>query len=308
MRLTSTGATLVELIVVLALGGAVCALMLSMVVRQQRFHTGVNAVVEGKRSARDAIELLARELRPIATSAASLAPHGSDIYVMSDSAITFRAHVGSSVVCAVDADRMTITLPGVNGPIGQRLTTLIVLPTAGDSLFVFDRGTTPSRDDDAWHRFALAANLGGGFCPRRPVGLATNDAESAVALSLALTTSIPTTVDVGAPVRFFRPTTYSLYRTSVGDWALGISACAGGTCGVRQPVSGPYQSPSSGHAKGIALEFLDASGAVTTAPGSVARIDVVARTRSSTPLDIAHIRGTRYQDSLTTSIAIRNRL
>ena len=122
MRLTPAGATLIELIVVLALGGALCALMLSMVARQQRFHTGINAVVEGKRSTRDAIELLARELRPIATSGAALAPHGSDIYVMSDSAISFRAHLGSSVVCAVDADRTTITLPGTNGPINQRLT------------------------------------------------------------------------------------------------------------------------------------------------------------------------------------------
>jgi hypothetical protein len=308
MRLTATGATLIELIVVLALGGAVCTLILSMVVRQQRFHTGVNAVVEGKRSSRDAIDLLARELRPMATTSASMAPHGADIYAMSDSAITFRAHLGSSVVCAVDADRMTVTLPGMIGPINQRLTSLIVLPRAGDSLFIFDRGATPSRDDDAWHRFALAAALGGGFCPRRPVGLAADDAESAFGLLVTLTTPVPATVDVGAPVRFFRPTTYSLYRTSIGDWALGISACAGGSCGVRQPLSGPYQPPTSGSGRGITLEYLDVSGAVTTAPGSVARIDIVARTRSSTPLDMAHLRGTRYQDSLTTSVAIRNRL
>ena len=307
MRLTPTGATLIELIVVLALGGGVCALMLSMVMRQQRLHTGVNAVVEGKRSTRDAIELLARELRPIATSVAALAPHGTDIYAMSDSAITFRAHLGSSVVCAVDADRTTITLPATQGAINQRLTSFIVLPRAGDSLFIFDRGTTPSPDDDAWHRFALATQLGGGLCPLRPNGLAMNDAESAFGFGAVLTTPVPATIDVGAPVRFFRPTTYSLYRTSVGDWALGISACAGGSCNVRQPVSGPYQPPSSGAVKGILLEYLDASGAPTTNAGAVARIDVVARTRSSTPLDIAHIRGARYKDSLATSIAIRNR-
>lgn len=307
MRLTPPGATLIELIVVLALGGAVCALMLSMVVRQQRLHTGINAVVDGKRSTRDAVELLARELRPIATSGAALAPHGPDIYALSDSAISFRAHLGSSVVCAVDAARATITLPGTNGPVSQRLTSFLVLPRAGDSLFIFDRGTTPSRDDDMWHRFALASALGGAFCPARPMGLAADASESAFAMSAVLTNAAPATIDVGAPVHFFRPTTYSLYRTSVGDWALGISMCAGGSCGVRQPVSGPYQPPSSSTAKGIALEFLDASGALTTAPGSVARIDVVARTRTATPLDMAHIRGTRYHDSLATSIAIRNR-
>ena len=308
MRLTSTGATLIELVVVLALGGAVCAMMLSMVVRQQRFHIGANTIVEGKRSTRDAIELLARELRPIATSAAALAPHGPDIYAMSDSDITFRAHLGSSVICAVEADRTTITLPAMTGSINERLTSFIALPRAGDSLFIFDRGTTHSPDDDTWQRFALAANLAGGFCPRRPIGLAPNDVESTVAVGVALGTPVPITIAVGAPVRFFRPTTYSLYRTSVGDWALGISACAGGSCALRQPVSGPYEAPSSGTAKGIVLEYLDDAGAPTTNPGAVARIDVVARTRSSTPLDIAHIRGTRYHDSLATSIAIRNRL
>jgi hypothetical protein len=308
MRLTPLGATLIELIVVLAVGGVVCALMLSMVIRHQRFHTGATAMVEGKRSSRDAIELLARELRPIATGAAALAPHGPDIYAMSDSDITFRGHLGSSVVCAVDPERTTITLPGPHGPINQRLTSFVVLPRAGDSLFIFDRGTTLSPDDDAWHRLVLAANLGGGFCPLRPLGLAANDAESVFALAAALTTPVPSTVDVGAPIRFFRPTTYSLYRTSVGDWALGISTCAGGSCGIRQPISGPYSPPSSGTAGGIALEYLDASGAATANPGSVARIDLVSRTRSSTPLDFAHIRGTRYHDSLATSIAIRNRL
>jgi hypothetical protein len=308
MRVTPSGATLIELIVVLALGGAICALMLSMVVRQQRFHTGVSAIVEGKRSTRDAVELLSRELRPVATSTAALAPHGPDIYAMSDSAITFRAHLGSSVVCAVDANRTTITLPAVNGPPAMRLTTFVVLPRPGDSLFVFDRGTTSSRDDDAWYRFTIAAWLAGGFCPFRPLGLSSSDAESALALSMAVTPPLPGSIDVGAPIRFFRPTTYSLYRTSIGDWALGISTCAGGTCGVRQPVSGPYQPPTSGSSKGIALEFLDASGTPTMTPSAVARIDVVARTRSSTPLDIAHIRGTRYVDSLATSIAIRNRL
>jgi hypothetical protein len=193
------------------------------------------------------------------------------------------------------------------GAINERLTTFIVPPRAGDSLFIFDRGTTPSPDDDTWLRFALATSLGGGFCAVRPLGLAANGGEAGVAMSAALTTPVPATIDVGAPIHFFRPTTYSLYRTSVGDWALGISACAGGTCGVRQPVSGPYEPPSSGTAKGVVLDYFDAAGTPTTAPGSVARIDVIARTRSSTPLDIAHIRGTPYHDSLATSIAIRNR-
>jgi hypothetical protein len=40
----------------------------------------------------------------------------------------------------------------------------------------------------------------------------------------------------------------------------------------------------------------------------VARVDVVARARSPSVLDVAHVRGQRYQDSLAVTIALRNRL
>lgn len=301
MRLTpQRGVTLIELTVVLALGSALSALMLSMVMRQQRFHRGASAIIDGKRSAREATELLARELRPLSSA-------GADVYAMADSAITFRAHLGASVVCAVDATRTAIALPGAIGPVSERLTTFLTVPRAGDSLFIFDRGTTPSVDDDAWHRFAIGTNPGAGHCPLRPGGLAASDAESAAAISLQLTAPIPTSVDVGAPIRFFRPTTYSLYRTSTGDWALGASVCAAGSCSVRQPVSGPYQPSSSGAPRGLELQYFDASGAPTANPGGVTRIDVIARTQSATSLDLAHIRWTSYRDSLMTSIAVRNR-
>jgi type II secretory pathway pseudopilin PulG len=309
MRLTPRpAATLVELVVVLALGGTLCALMLSMVVRQQRFHTGANAIVEGKRSARDATELLARELRPLATVAAARASHGSDIYAMSDSAITFRAHHGASVACAVDPGRTAVVLPAPIGPINERLTTFLTLPRAGDSLFIFDRGPTPSPNDDRWHRFALATDPAGGYCPLRPDGLAATEAESWASLTVQVTTPIPPGIDIGAPIRFFRPTTYSLYRTSTGDWALGSSVCTGGRCGVRQPVSGPYQPRASATPPGIVMRYFDASGAETSGPSTVARIDITARTRSAAPLEVAHIRGVRYRDSLAISIAVRNRL
>lgn len=309
MRLTPRpAATLIELVVVLALGGTVCALMLSMVVRQQHFHTGAIAMVEGKRSARDATELLARELRPLATVAAARATHGSDIYTMSDSAITFRAHLGASVACAVDAARTAIVLPAPTGAINERLTTFLTLPRAGDSLFIFDRGATPSPNDDRWHRFALATSPSGGYCPLRPDGLAATEAEGWAGLTIQVTTPIPPGIDAGAPIRFFRPTTYSLYRTSTGDWALGSSVCTAGSCGVRQPVSGPYQPRSSAGPPGIVMQYFDASGAETNHPSAVARIDITTRTRSAAPLQLAHIRGTRYHDSLAITVAMRNRL
>ncbi|MGQ0714199.1 MAG: PilW family protein [Gemmatimonadaceae bacterium] len=307
MRLTPRrAATLVELVVVMALGGTLSAIMLSMVLRQQRFHTGTAMIVAGKRSARDATELLARELRPLSTVPAAITETGSDIYDMSDSAITFRAHAGASVICAIDPSRTTITLPSTSGPLNERLTTFLGVPRGGDSLFIFDRGATPSRDDDAWHRSALVSDPGGGNCPLRPAGLAVSDIESTSALALRLTVPVPPGIDVGAPIRFFRPTTYSLYRTSAGDWALGSATCAAGRCSARQPVSGPYQARSSGSPPGLTLEYYDVTGAETDDRNTVARIDLIARTRSATALDVAHIRSRRYHDSLATSIAVRN--
>lgn len=287
------GLTLVELLVALTLFGVVATIMLGILRDQQRFHVGALQVIDTKRSAHQAVDLLYGELR---------AASGADLYSISDSSIAFRATQGASAICAMDSGRVSLTLPSADV---TGLSAFLAMPRAGDSLLVFDPGDAASADDDRWRAHVLTADAGGGVCPRRPFGLATLASEVA-GIEIAITPAVPASVPIGSPVRFFRPVRYSLYRSTGAEWMLGHSTCSAGTCSPRQPLSGPYVPFASGGAGGVALRYFDAQGAPTTDRSRVARVDVVARARSASILDVAHVRGQHYEDSLAVTITLRN--
>ncbi len=295
--LRRSGVTLVELVVALTLFSLVATIMLSILRDQQRFHTGSREIIDTKRSAQQAIDLLYGELRAVSSA---------DIYAMSDSSISFRTTLGTSHVCAIDSGRTSITLPSTRARRATPLSTFLTLPRAGDSLLIFDPGEAPEPDDDQWRPHVLVADPGGGMCPQRPFGLAADPVESA-GFAIQLAPPLARNAIPGSPVRFFRPATYSLYRGTGAAWMLGYSSCAAGTCTVRQPLSGPYLPFASRGAGGIAFTYLDGGGAPTADPSRIARIDVVARTRSASALDVGHVRGQPYRDSLAVTIALRNR-
>jgi prepilin-type N-terminal cleavage/methylation domain-containing protein len=297
VRVRQPGVTLLELVVALTLFGVIAALMLGFLRGQQRFHLGVLEIIDTKRSAHQAMDLLYGGLRGASSA---------DIYAVSDSSVTFRATHGASHICAIDTVRASVTLPPTTmaGDVG--LSAFLTMPRAGDSLLIFDPGDAPTADDDRWRAHVLTANPGGGGCPLRPIGLATRATESGAGIAIAVAPSLTASIPVGSPVRFFRPARYSLYRSTGAEWMLGYSTCAAGTCTVRQPLSGPYLPFASGGAGGIALRYFDAQGAPTSDRSRVARVDVVARARSGSMLDVAHLRGQRYQDSLAITIALRN--
>jgi type II secretory pathway pseudopilin PulG len=303
MRLTPNdqrvGVTLVELVVALTLFGVVATLMLSILRGQQRFHVGALQIIDTKRSAHQAVDLLYGELR---------AASGADIYAISASSIGFRATHGASAICALDSARASVTLPAVVTAEGTGLSTFLTMPRARDSLLIFDPGDAPTADDDRWRAHVLTADPGGGVCPLRPFGLAIRAAEMATGIGITVAPALSTSVLVGSPVRFFRPASYALYRSTGAEWMLGYSTCAAGTCSVRQPLSGPYLPFASSGAGGVAFRFFDAQGAPTGDRLRVTRVDVVARAHSASVLDVAHVRGQRYQDSLAVTIALRNRL
>lgn len=292
-----SGVTLVELVVALTLFSVVATIMLSILHGQQRFHTGSLEIIDTKRSAQQAIDLLYGELR--ATSS-------SDIYSMTDSSIAFRTIVGTSHVCGVDSGRTAVTLPSTRARRAAPLSTFLTPPRAGDSLLIFDPGEAPEPDDDRWHRHVLVADPGGGVCTPRPSGLAGDPVESA-GFAILVAPPVAQNVIAGSPVRFFRPATYSLYRGSGATWMLGYSSCAAGTCTARQPVSGPYLPFASGGEGGVAFAYFDIDGSPTADPSRTARIDVIARARSASTLDAGHVRRQRYRDSLAVTIALRNR-
>ena len=290
------GVTLVELVVALTLFGVVAAIMLSVLRGQQRFHVGSLEIIDTKRSLHQASELLYSELRALSSS---------DLYNISDSSISFRTTLGSSHVCGIDSVRALIALPATRSARGVKLSSFLTFPRAGDSLLVFDSGVRPEPDDDRWTTHVLSADPAGAPCPRRPFGLAFDAAES-VGIGFAVAPALAPSVVVGSPVRFFRPASYSLYRSSGGTWMLGYALCAAGACPARQPLSGPYLSFASGGAGGIAFRFFDRDGALTADRARVARIDVVARARTTSLLDVGHLRRQRYQDSAAITIGVRN--
>ena len=289
-----SGVTLVELIVALTLFGVLATVMLRVVRDQQRFQVGALEIIDTKRNARQAVELLAAALRPVSAA---------DIYAASDSSIAFRAIHGVSHICAIDSSRMLIALPAASAPDVTGISTFLTMPRAGDSVLVFDPGDRYSADDDTWRPHVLVADPGGGVCPLRPTGLASS---STAGLAISVAPPLAASIGVGTPVRFFRPTTYSLYRSSAGEWMLGYVACAAGACTARQPLSGPYSPSTSDGARGVAFEYFDALGAPTCDPSRIARAHMTARSQSGSILNFGHVRNKRYQDSLAITIGLRN--
>lgn len=289
------GVTLVELLVALTLFSLLATVVLRLVRDQQRFQVGALEIIDTKRNARQAIDLLYGALRPASSA---------DVYGATDSSISFRATYTASHLCAVDSSRTLLTLPHAAGDDDSGLSTVLAMPRTGDSLLVFDPAERQAADDDTWTAHVVTSGPGGGACPMRPAGLATRTTSG---LAIAVAPPLTQTTGVGVPVRFFRPSAYSLYRSSTGEWMLGYSTCAAGTCTPRQPLSGPYSPVASDGARGIAFDYFDVHGAATFDPSRIARADVVARARSTSMLAAGHLRGRRYHDSLAITIAFRNR-
>lgn len=315
MRLTSPtarvarrGVTLMEMMVVLVMLSLVVGSLMTVLVRQQRFYTGTNEIIQTKASARQAIDVLSSELRGISTGTRFGAPNGVDIYAMSDSSLRFRSQFGASVVCTIDATRRILSLPPQTMGAQNSLTMFLTQARAGDSVFVFDEGATPGTNDDVWRRFSITNNPATATCPNAPVGFTATAGEAAAGIQVTLNLALPATVVIGAPIRFFRPATYSLYQNG-GDWWLGYVTCPANACSQRQPVSGPYRPYAApGGASGLSFAYFDSTGAVTADPRQVARVDVIARSQSQYNLNAANVRNQKYQDSLAVSVAVRNRI
>ena len=293
-RRPARGVTLIELIVALTLFGVLATIMLRVVRDQQRFQVGALEIIDTKRNARQAVELLSAALRPVSAA---------DIYAASDSSIAFRAIHGLSHICAIDSSRTLVALPAASATGVTGLSTFLTMARAGDSVLIFDPGDQYSADDDTWRPHVLITAPGGGVCPLRPTGLASSTTPG---LALFVAPPLGASIGVGTPVRFFRPTSYSLYRSSAGEWMLGYVACAAGACTARQPLSGPYSPSASDGSRGIAFDYFDALGAQTSDPPRIARAHVIARSQSGSILSFGHVRNKRYKDSLAMTIGLRN--
>jgi hypothetical protein len=228
----------------------------------------------------------------------------SDIVAMTDSSIDFRYTIGVSVVCADPKSSNTIIIPP-KGPLtnGNTLTSWILKPTFGDTVFVFDDGgNTTSPTDDSWQAFKVMSLPTG-------VGACDPGFNAPAGGTLTIDRNVTGTTLDGAPMRYVRHAHYSLYHNP-GDplWYLGY--CTPDCTAGISPIAGPfmsYQASTSPDTSGIRITYYDSTGAVTNTPAQVARINIILRGETKSYLNIQGMQRGVYHDSLSMNIALRNR-
>lgn len=266
------GFTLVELLVVVVLGGIVLMAALQTLITNQRTYTAQNAVITGQQSTRMAMEVLFNELR-------EMSPSGGDILAMGSDSVRVRLMRKFSLVC--ETDDMSSGTPKIivlNLP-GRRF-------EAGDSVFVFADNDEADDDDDVWIRARVTEVDTTESCPQ--------NGEQATELRFNGQTSLFTadSVGLGAPVRSFDRFTFGL-TTYDGDPYLGRRQRGGDMV----PIAGPLRAGN-----GVEFVYRDAIGDVTATAANVRQIEVTLRTGSG----ILNSVNQEVADSVTAWIYMRN--
>jgi prepilin-type N-terminal cleavage/methylation domain-containing protein len=261
------GFTLVELLVVVVLGGLMILAIYQVLITNTRVYAANNAQVQGQQSLRAGLEVLFGELREISAKE-------GDIIGMGPDSITIRASRAFGLVCATDyaTSPPSVTAHRV-GPMVQ----------PGDSIFIFADNDPDRTLDDTWLT-RLVQNVD---------GTATCSGQPGQRLTVPNLATGGDTVRLGAPLRAFVTYTYRLH-TFGGEDFLGRRLASSGS---PDPLVGPL-IPN----RGLSFRYLDSIGAVTTNPSEVARIEVTLRYQS----DVLDSRNQRVRDSIVTWVYPRN--
>jgi len=289
------GITLVELVVAMAVGGIVLALLAAISVSQQRLHADVAARLGLAEQLQQAATLLPVELRMIAIDA-------GDLREARDTAVEFRSTIASAVVCDTIAGGVVLApAEGRDSTYAGFMTSI----NAGDTAWMLS--ALDSADQWSSYAIASAARVAGGAC--NTAGPKLSALEQLVSrVGLHLTPQPPLAPSLGAVVRVTRPSRYSLYRGGDGRWYLGAREWNAATSQFNtiQPVSGPF---SSAAAHGLEFRYFDSSGAQLARPVAntrdVALIRVAIRGQSK-PVMRA-FSGGKASDSALAAVSMRNR-
>ena len=301
-----SGFTLIELMVVMVLLSVVVGGLIKVIAGQQRFYRSAGDLMESRSQIRQALALLPADLRGMSTV-------GSDILTASDTSISFRATIGSSVVCT--ATPATLSLPPTRVSSNQTLSAGRVTATAGDWIAVYDDGASSGKVDDGWVIYTIRSVA-------QPVGACNAPFVNAADLLRAgyvvtINEAVSPTIIQGAPVRVLRQVEYRLYTASDGKSYLGYRECPAGVCAAIQPVSGPYRPfrATSDAANGLQLQYFDSLGteiagaalATRANLNNVARIALTVRGETANAIAVPGMAPAPKQDELTVHVNIRNR-
>jgi prepilin-type N-terminal cleavage/methylation domain-containing protein len=261
------GFTLVELLVVVVLGGLLVLAIYQILLTNSRTYAVNNAQIQGQQALRAGMDVLFGELREISAQE-------DDIVGMGIDSITIRTPRAFGLVCATDysSNPPRVTAYRV-GPVVQ----------AGDSIHIFADNMPDRARDDVWLTRAVQSVDSTVTCGGAP----------AQRLAVPNLASTGDTVRLGAPLRAFVTYTYGLI-TWGGEEYLGRRIS---TSGTPDPLVGPLIPK-----RGVSFRYLDSIGAVTTVDTLVAQIEVTLRFQSA----IRNVRNQLVRDSLVSRVYIRN--
>ena len=297
-RPSRKGASLVELLVVLAIIGVAAGAVTRVATAQQRHYRVHIARVAALGRLREGMDVLTTELMGVA-------PAAGDIHEMAGTSVAFRAPLAAAILCAAAApatsDLVLSAFPASidstdteGDPVGESWL------AAGDSLWVHDAGadTAGASVGEAWHSHLVTAAVS-----VRTTCLAL-DSAAVPATRATVMPGVESLLEAGAPARAFRTVRYTLYRAGDAAWYLGFSDCRplvrSPACAPIQPVAGPYLPAADPSRAGLRFEYLDAAGAPTDDRRAVVAVRVTLRANASPaglPADIV---------ALTRTMAFRN--
>ena len=280
------GASLVELVVSLALAGLIAVAVHGVVLEAQRVHGRQAGWVGVNSTLRLAAALVSLELAGLDAGDTV----SSDLIELAPREITYRALRATAFLCRppqpIGAGSWRLVV-AAEPRFGQRLP-----DPERDSLLIYAEADPGTPDDNHWARADLLSVWAGDACPGRGPGheLTVRGVRPRDAL---------TQVAQGAPVVALELARLRSYRDRHGDWWLGSRRMrkSGGWSGT-QPVLGPLVPG------GIRFTYYDLAGTETAVPTAVARIGIgiAARRGPGAPRPDWVAPG----DSITLLVALRN--
>ena len=269
---------LVSLVVMLIVSGAIYQLLNS----SQRLSRSQAERVSLQSNVRSGALIVPTELRELATFVGGNADQNDVLNIPAGGTdITYQAMRGIGFVCQLPtATEIRIArYSGYRDPQATR-----------DGLYVFIDGTDATSTDDVWLQLAVTG-----------ASASTCGATPAIALTVSPSNTVLQTLPNGTPVRVYEKMQLQLYTDAGGKSWLGARSVNTGE--AIQPVLGPLTS------NGLALEYLDASGSITTDPKAIKSIRVTIRGVTDRNINLGSGSSgtlTSVQDSLVTQVVLRN--
>jgi prepilin-type N-terminal cleavage/methylation domain-containing protein len=232
------GASLVELLVAMALAAVALSAATSTFVRQRRTTDEHTARLRAEAQLNAALGELQAALEGLSVAGGDLAAGQAR-----DTALQLRAVVASGIACETGAGHATLAADDQSD---QRAGAVAAAPRAGDTLWWW------SERASGWNaRRVTDVTTGTIPCPAAGAG-----AQPVLRLAVPTADTIPR----GAPLRLTRRMRFSFYRAADGTWQLGVSDWSDvlHAFAPPQPLAGPLALAAAGARTGF--RYFDAGG------------------------------------------------